>query len=49
MIATLFACFVARFWIGAAQAFRQEHFWNLEIPVTGMALALPAAIHRHAS
>ena len=44
MIAALFACFAARFWIGAAQAVRQEHSWSLDIPVTGMALAVSAAI-----
>ncbi len=44
MIAALFACFAARFWIGAAQSVRQEHRWSLDIPVTGMALAVSAAI-----
>jgi hypothetical protein len=44
MIEALFACFAARFWIGAAQSVRQEHRWSLDIPVTGMALAVSAAI-----
>ncbi|MEG8026074.1 hypothetical protein QP162_20155 [Sphingomonas aurantiaca] len=44
MFAALFGCFAARFWIGAAQAVRQEHRWSLDIPVSGMALAVSAAI-----
>jgi len=44
MFAALFACFAARFWIGAAQAVRKEHRWSLDIPVSGMALAVSAAI-----
>jgi len=44
MFAALFACFAARFWIGAAQAVRKEHRWSLDIPVSGMELALSAAI-----
>ena len=44
MFAALFACFAARFWIGAAQAVRKEHRWSLDIPVSGMALAVSAAL-----
>jgi hypothetical protein len=44
MFAALFGCFAARFWIGAAQAVRKEHRWSLDIPVSGMALAVSAAI-----
>jgi hypothetical protein len=44
MFAALFGCFAARFWIGAAQSVRQEHRWSLDIPVSGMALAVSAAI-----
>jgi len=44
MIAALFGCFSARFWIGAAQNVRHEHRWSLDIPVTGMALAVSAAL-----
>jgi len=44
MIAALFGCFAARFWIGAAQAVRKEHRWTIDIPVTGMALAVSAAL-----
>lgn len=44
MIAALFGCFAARFWIGAAQAARREHRWTLDIPVSGMALATSAAL-----
>ncbi len=44
MIAALFACFAARFWIGAAQSVRKEHRWSLDIPVSGMALAVSAGM-----
>jgi hypothetical protein len=44
MIAALFGCFSARFWIGAAQSVRDQHRWSLDIPVTGMALAVSAAL-----
>ncbi|MBM6576334.1 hypothetical protein KCP91_08110 [Microvirga sp. SRT01] len=44
MIAALFGCLSARFWIGAAQSVRQEHRWSLDIPVSGMALAVSAAL-----
>lgn len=44
MIAALFGCFAARFWIGAGQALRAEHRWSLDIPISGMALAVSAAL-----
>lgn len=44
MIAALFGCFAARFWIGAAQAVRKEHRWTIDMPVTGMALAVTAGL-----
>ena len=44
MIAALFGCVAARFWIGAAQAVRQEHRWSLDMPVSAMTLAMSAAI-----
>ncbi len=44
MIAALFGCLSARFWIGAAQSVRQEHRWSLDIPISGMALAVSAAL-----
>ncbi|KQU53220.1 hypothetical protein ASG67_10455 [Sphingomonas sp. Leaf339] len=44
MIAALFGCVSARFWIGAAQNVRHEHRWSLDIPVTMMALAMAAAL-----
>ncbi|KQR81181.1 hypothetical protein ASG07_11980 [Sphingomonas sp. Leaf343] len=44
MIAALFGCFSARFWIGAGQSLRQEHRWGLDIPISGMALAVSAAL-----
>ena len=44
MFATLFGCFAARFWIGAAQSVRKQHRWSLDIPVSGMALAVSAAV-----
>lgn len=44
MMAALFACFMARFWIGAAQSTRAEHRWTLDIPVSGMALATAAGL-----
>jgi hypothetical protein len=40
MIAAVFACVCARFWIGAGQAARQQHRWTLDLPVTGIALAV---------
>lgn len=44
MIAALFGCVSARFWIGAAQSVRQDHRWSLDIPVSAMALAVSAAL-----
>jgi len=44
MIAAVFACGAARFWIGAAQSVRKEHRWSLDIPVSGIALAFSIAI-----
>lgn len=44
MIAALFGCLAARFWIGAAQVVRQQHRWLIDIPVTGMVLATSAAL-----
>jgi hypothetical protein len=44
MVAALFGCLAARFWIGAAQHVRKVHRWSLDIPVSGMVLAVSAAI-----
>lgn len=44
MIAALFGCIAARFWIGAAQAVRKQHRWLIDIPVTGMVLATSATL-----
>ena len=44
MIAAVFACGAARWWIGAAQSLRREHRWSLDIPVSGIALAFSVAI-----
>lgn len=44
MIAALFGCIAARFWIGAAQAVRKQHRWTMDIPVTAMAVATSAAL-----
>lgn len=44
MIAALFGCVSARFWIGAAASLREEHRWSLDIPISGMALAVSAAL-----
>lgn len=44
MIAAIFGCGAARYWIGAAQALRKEHKWSLDIPVTAMAVATSAAV-----
>ena len=44
MLAALFGCGAARYWIGAAQALRKEHRWSLDIPVTAIALATSAAV-----
>lgn len=44
MIAAVFACCAARWWIGAAQAVRKEHRWSLDIPVSGIAIAFSIAI-----
>lgn len=44
MIAAIFGCGAARYWIGAAQSLRKEHKWSLDIPVTAMALATSAAV-----
>lgn len=44
MVAALFGCLAARYWIGAAQAMRQEHRWSLDMPVSAMALATSAGV-----
>lgn len=44
MVATLFGCLAARYWIGAAQAIRKEHRWSLDMPVSAMALATSAGV-----
>ncbi len=44
MVAALFGCLAARYWIGAAQAIRQEHRWSLDMPVSAMALATSAGV-----
>lgn len=44
MIAAVFACACARYWIGAGQAARQQHRWSLDLPVSGVVLALTAVL-----
>ena len=44
MIAAIFGCFTARFWIGAGAAIRKEHRWTLDVPVSAMTLATAAAM-----
>jgi len=44
MIAAVFACGAARWWIGAAQSVRKQHRWSLDIPVSGIAIAFSIAI-----
>ena len=44
MIAALFACASARFWIGAGEIARREHRWLLDAPVSSMTLAVSAGI-----
>lgn len=44
MVAALFGCFAARFWIGAGQQLRREHRWILDVPVTSMTLATSAGL-----
>lgn len=44
MIAALFGCISARFWIGAGEIARREHRWVLDAPVSSMTLAVAAGI-----
>lgn len=44
MVAALFGCLAARYWIGAALAVKQQHRWSLDVPVSGMALATSAGL-----
>lgn len=44
MIAALFGCISARFWIGAGEIARREHRWILDAPVSSMTLAVAAGI-----
>lgn len=42
MVAALFGCLAARYWVGAALALKKEHRWSIDVPVSGMALATSA-------
>lgn len=44
MVAALFGCLAARYWIGAALVVKQQHRWSLDVPVSGMALATSAGL-----
>ncbi|MES3152937.1 hypothetical protein [Sphingomonas faeni] len=44
MIAALFGCVSARFWIGAGEIARREHRWILDAPVSCMTLAVAAGL-----
>ncbi|RYY14809.1 MAG: hypothetical protein EON55_07650 [Alphaproteobacteria bacterium] len=44
MIAALFGCISARFWIGAGEIARREHRWILDAPVSSMTIAVAAGL-----
>ncbi len=44
MIAALFGCLMARFWIGAGQWARKQYRAQLDLPVSGAVLAVAAAL-----
>jgi len=44
MIAALFGCVSARFWIGAGEIARREHRWILDAPVSCMTLGVAAGL-----
>lgn len=44
MVAALFGCFAARYWVGAALAVKKQHRWSIDVPVSGMALATSAGL-----
>lgn len=44
LIAAIFGCLCARYWIGAGQAARKQHRWSLDLPVSGMALAVSVVL-----
>lgn len=44
MVAALFGCFMARFWIGAGMYARKQFRFTLDVPVSGMALATTAGL-----
>lgn len=44
MIAAMFGCLSARFWIGAGEIARREHRWILDAPVSCMTLAVAAGL-----
>jgi hypothetical protein len=44
MVAALFGCVMARFWIGAGMWSRKQFRWTLDVPVTGMAMASAAGL-----
>ena len=43
MIAALFGCLMSRWWIGAGQWARKQYRVQLDLPVTGVVLAVAAA------
>ncbi|SEM53331.1 hypothetical protein SAMN05192583_0537 [Sphingomonas gellani] len=44
MVAAVFGCGAARWWIGAGASLRKMHRWSVDIPVSGMALAVSAGV-----
>lgn len=44
MVAALFGCVAARYWVGAALAVKKQHRWSLDVPVSAMALATSAGL-----
>lgn len=44
MIAGLFGCLSARFWIGAGLVIRKQHRWLIDLPVSAMTLGTTAAL-----
>lgn len=44
MVAALFGCLMARFWIGSGMWSRKQFRWTLDAPVSGMTLASAAGL-----
>jgi hypothetical protein len=44
MVAALFGCLAARYWVGSALALKQQHRWSIDVPVSAMALATSAGL-----